>query len=57
MRAVWPEVGEVDDKLIRCSAYLMDAAHEFRIRLKTYLAPKKGKVSKDIVLLVVINIL
>ena len=43
MHARWPEVGEVDEKLIRTSQYLTDAAHEFRVRLKAALQPK-GKV-------------
>jgi len=45
MNARWPVVGEVDEKLVRTSLYLMDAAHEFRIRLKAYLSPKSKKVA------------
>ena len=43
MRAAWPISGPVDVKLVRSSEYLMDAAHNFRIRYKQYMTPK-GKV-------------
>ena len=43
MRAAWPATGPVDEKLVRSSEYLMDAAHDFRIRYKQYMTPK-GKV-------------
>ena len=43
MHAKWPVAGPVDSKLVKASQYLTDAAHEFRLRLKNYLAPK-GKV-------------
>ena len=39
--ASWPVSGPVDEVLIRSSQYLMDAAHEFRIRLRALLQPKK----------------
>ncbi|PVD35216.1 hypothetical protein C0Q70_06497 [Pomacea canaliculata] len=43
MHAAWPVAGPVDEVLIRSSEYLMDAAHEFRLRLKTALHPGKNK--------------
>lgn len=45
MHAAWPVAGPVDEVLIRSSEYLMDAAHEFRLRLKTALHPGKNKVN------------
>lgn len=44
MRASWPAAGPVDEVLIRSSQYLMEAAHDLRLRLKSYMAPVKGKV-------------
>lgn len=44
MRAAWPVAGPVDEVLIRSSEYIMDAAHEFRLRLKGVLNPGKSKV-------------
>lgn len=44
MRASWPAAGPVDEALVRSSQYLMEAAHELRLRLKSHLAPAKGKV-------------
>ena len=41
VNARWPVGGEVDDVLIRSSQYIVDAAHEFRIRKKSLLQPKK----------------
>lgn len=46
LNAKWPQVGEMDEILIKSSQYLMDAAHSFRILLKNYLAPKKGPKGK-----------
>lgn len=43
MRASWPVVGPVDDTLIRSSQYLMEVAHDLRLRLKNYMMPAKGK--------------
>lgn len=43
MRASWPVVGPVDDALIRSSQYLMEVAHDLRLRLKNYMMPAKGK--------------
>ena len=45
MHASWPVAGPGDELLIRSSEYLMDAAHEFRLRLKSTLSPGKNKVS------------
>ena len=41
MHARWPEAGKVDEMLVRSSQYLMDAAHDFRIRRKALMQPKK----------------
>lgn len=41
LKARWPVAGEVDGKLIKCSEYLMEAAHAFRLTQKRSLA-KKG---------------
>ncbi|KAK7143985.1 hypothetical protein R3I93_014980 [Phoxinus phoxinus] len=43
MKAHWPTAGPVDEILIRSSQYLMDTAHELRLRLKAYTQPAKGK--------------
>lgn len=43
MHASWPVVGPYDRVLIQSSQYLMDAAHDFRKRLKGYTATGKGK--------------
>ncbi|KAM6970712.1 leucine--tRNA ligase, cytoplasmic [Aplochiton taeniatus] len=43
MKAMWPVAGPVDEVLIRSSQYLMETAHDLRIRLKAYLQPPKGK--------------
>lgn len=43
MHASWPVVGPVDDALIRSSQYLMEVAHDLRLRLKNYMMPAKGK--------------
>ncbi|CAH1778262.1 unnamed protein product [Owenia fusiformis] len=45
MHAKWRVAGEVDDILVRSSVYLMEAAHEFRIRYKSVTTPGKGKKS------------
>lgn len=44
MTASWPVVGHVDEALIRSSQYLMEVAHDLRLRLKSYMMPAKGKV-------------
>ncbi|EDV19829.1 uncharacterized protein TRIADDRAFT_61696 [Trichoplax adhaerens] len=45
MSAAWPTAGPVDKILLRASDYLMNGAHDFRLRIKnqTALALKKGK--------------
>lgn len=43
MKASWPVAGPVDEVLMRSSQYLMETAHELRLRLKGYMAPAKGK--------------
>ena len=43
MKASWPASGPVDEKLVRSSEYLMESAHDFRIKYKTHMVPK-GKV-------------
>lgn len=43
MTASWPVVGHVDEALIRSSQYLMEVAHDLRLRLKSYMMPTKGK--------------
>ncbi len=47
MKAPWPTAGPVDEILIRSSQYLMDTAHDLRLRLKAYTQPPKGKVWTD----------
>ncbi|KOC69270.1 Leucine--tRNA ligase, cytoplasmic [Habropoda laboriosa] len=46
LNAKWPKIGEINDVLIKSSQYLMDAAHSFRILLKSYTTPKKGPKGK-----------
>ena len=49
MDAKWPKAEPIDDQYIKSSIYLMDAAHDFRNRLKNFItakakaAPKKAK--------------
>ncbi|KAM9069908.1 leucine--tRNA ligase, cytoplasmic isoform 1-T1 [Sarcophilus harrisii] len=43
MKAEWPLAGPVDEVLIRSSQYLMEVAHDLRLRLKNYMMPAKGK--------------
>ncbi|XP_032388845.1 leucine--tRNA ligase, cytoplasmic [Etheostoma spectabile] len=43
MKASWPVVGPVDEILIRSSQYLMETAHDLRLRLKAYMQPPKNK--------------
>ncbi|XP_032192180.1 leucine--tRNA ligase, cytoplasmic isoform X1 [Mustela erminea] len=43
MSASWPLAGPVDEVLIRSSQYLMEVAHDLRLRLKNYMMPAKGK--------------
>lgn len=48
MKASWPVAGPVDEILIRSSHYLMETAHDLRLRLKTYMQPPKNKVGGKI---------
>lgn len=41
VNASWPEAGPVDEMLMRSSEYLMDAAHDFRIRMRAAMQTKK----------------
>ena len=46
----WPTTEEVDEMCIKKSEYLMEAAREFRLKLKSSTAPpkaKKGKATND----------
>lgn len=45
MKASWPVAGPVDEILIRSSQYLMETAHDLRLRLKAYMVPPKNKVN------------
>lgn len=42
----WPETGEVDAKLIESSQYLLQCAHEFRVRLKHMVEGQNKKKKK-----------
>lgn len=44
--ARWPEVGPIDELIINSSQYIMDAAHSFRIMLKSHCTPKKSGKGK-----------
>ncbi|XP_041049891.1 leucine--tRNA ligase, cytoplasmic isoform X1 [Carcharodon carcharias] len=43
MKARWPVAGPVDEILIRSSQYLMETAHDVRLRAKNYMIAGKGK--------------
>uniref|UniRef100_A0AAQ6IKG7 leucine--tRNA ligase n=1 Tax=Anabas testudineus TaxID=64144 RepID=A0AAQ6IKG7_ANATE len=43
VKASWPVAGPVDEILIRSSQYLMETAHDLRLRLKAYMMPPKSK--------------
>ncbi|XP_032431921.1 leucine--tRNA ligase, cytoplasmic [Xiphophorus hellerii] len=43
MKASWPVAGPIDEVLIRSSQYLMETAHDLRLRLKAYMLPPKSK--------------
>ncbi|XP_058452707.1 leucine--tRNA ligase, cytoplasmic [Malaya genurostris] len=47
MKASWPQVGAIDENKIKCSAYLLDAAHSFRLNLKSVsqVKTKAGKAA------------
>ena len=46
LHAKWPKVGEINEKEIKCSEYIMEAAHSFRLSLKNTTV-LKGKTIKD----------
>lgn len=46
VHARWPEVGAINEIEIKCSEYLMEAAHTFRLNLKNLLHVK-GKGGKE----------
>uniref|UniRef100_A0A182JFF4 leucine--tRNA ligase n=1 Tax=Anopheles atroparvus TaxID=41427 RepID=A0A182JFF4_ANOAO len=46
LHASWPTVGVIDEAKIKCSAYLMEAAHSFRLALKNLTQQKAGKGGK-----------
>lgn len=43
-KASWPVAGPVDEILIRSSQYVMETAHDLRLRFKAYMQPPKSKV-------------
>ncbi len=43
LRQSWPELSQVDEIVIKSSAYLMEAAREFRLKLKAACLPPKAK--------------
>lgn len=43
LKAKWPSTGNVDEVVIKSSAYLMEAAREFRLKLKVACQPPKAK--------------
>ena len=43
LKAKWPETGSVDEVVIKSSAYLMEAARDFRLKLKAASQPPKAK--------------
>jgi len=43
LKATWPVLGSVDEVVIKSSAYLMEAAREFRLKLKVACLPPKAK--------------
>lgn len=46
LRASWPVVPEPDRVLIRAGSYLDQCAHDFRLRLKTYMSSIAAKGAK-----------
>lgn len=43
LKATWPKIGDIDEIVIKSSAYLMEAAREFRLKLKAAVQPPKAK--------------
>ncbi|CAF3565723.1 unnamed protein product [Rotaria socialis] len=48
MNAKWPTAGKVDQSLIDSCNYLMNTAHDFRLRLKSYSTQQVGGKSKGV---------
>lgn len=48
MHARWPIAGEVDVMKIKSSDYLMNTAHDLRLRLKSRIAQTLSKVNQPI---------
>ena len=46
MNAKWPVAGKVDQSLIDACNHIMDTAHDFRLRLKTYSTQQTGGKGK-----------
>ena len=46
LNALWPEVGAVDETIIKSCQYLLDAAHDFRLWHNTQSNPKPAKGEK-----------
>lgn len=46
IHAIWPNVGDVNEYEIKCSEYIMEAAHSFRLQLKQAMQVK-GKGGKE----------
>ncbi|XP_049764859.1 leucine--tRNA ligase, cytoplasmic [Schistocerca cancellata] len=49
VKAQWPVAGPVDYILVKSSAYLMEAAHAFRVYLKNHLQPRKARKGENTV--------
>jgi leucyl-tRNA synthetase len=43
LKAKWPKIGSVDEAVIKSSEYLMEAARDFRLKLKVASLPGKAK--------------
>ncbi|OWA55483.1 Leucine--tRNA ligase, cytoplasmic [Hypsibius exemplaris] len=43
MSAKFPVAGPIDHKLVQATEYLVHSLHEYRLKLKSYLQPAKGK--------------
>jgi leucyl-tRNA synthetase len=48
MNAQWPTAGKVDQSLIDSCKYLMDTAHDFRLRVESYKTQQTSGKSKEI---------
>ena len=52
MYARWPTPGDVDVMLIKASNFLMDTAHDLRLRLKNRIAQAASKVQHTAVFII-----